>query len=730
MIVKDESEHIEECLASIAHLVDTYVICDTGSTDDTGEKIKAFFDARGVAGEIIEHEFRTCTCHMEPMYKKYHHFHFGWNRSYALEKCVGKSDFILIMDADDVLSGTFQIPNVLFADQYYVRMQTDFNFYFRPLLIRNDPRLGWKFKDGLHEYLHSEYSDIKTIRILGDYAFVSRRLGARNKDPLKYQKDVQFLEELIRDEPSNTRYKHFHAQSLYDAGKYDEAIAAYSAYIPLEVFDEAAYVARLMIGRCHKRKTNSETAMVAAFEECFKHHPQYAEPMYELCKYFNDYNDFKRAYGYGIQAIDIPCPFSAILYLWQDVYDYKFEDEMIWCASQLGKYKEALGWSLRMLKRGKYPQESKALIEENIRNLWSFVNAENQMPRLGIYIGPSPVPVGDEECFGSELAVKYLAKELAGRCNVIIIADGVKEGLHVDLDTGITYMSTTWLRAQEGKMPFEVMIVSRYVNYFMQFDAKTIAKRTYIWIHDVVIHPYFQGTLLPDSSKALVKNIDACVDGYVCLSRWHRQHVLDIYGLSQQKVHIIGHGIDVGPKISDTTTAKRVKNRFIWISDHQRGLETCIRMFLIIKNYLLDAELHVYRNVPEQIKTSYASISFIKFMGFKKNEEILESLMSADYLLYPTSFTETFCISALEAQRMGCICITSHVAALTETVGDRGILVLEDPMSLVDKLLELDRQPELKEQLRSMAVAWAKTQTWRSKSREWANLIGVDTTNY
>jgi glycosyltransferase involved in cell wall biosynthesis len=58
MIVKNESHVIEECLQSVAHLV-YYVINDTGSTDDTREKIKAFFDARGIKGEIIDHKFRT-----------------------------------------------------------------------------------------------------------------------------------------------------------------------------------------------------------------------------------------------------------------------------------------------------------------------------------------------------------------------------------------------------------------------------------------------------------------------------------------------------------------------------------------------------------------------------------------------------------------------------------------------------------------------------------------------
>ena len=44
MIVKDEAPNIERCLASCAPFINYYVICDTGSTDNTKEIIKKFFD--------------------------------------------------------------------------------------------------------------------------------------------------------------------------------------------------------------------------------------------------------------------------------------------------------------------------------------------------------------------------------------------------------------------------------------------------------------------------------------------------------------------------------------------------------------------------------------------------------------------------------------------------------------------------------------------------------------
>lgn len=66
MIVKNEAPNIQRCLESVAKYIDYYVICDTGSTDNTKEIIKNFFDSKGIPGEILDHEWK----------------HFGHNRSW------------------------------------------------------------------------------------------------------------------------------------------------------------------------------------------------------------------------------------------------------------------------------------------------------------------------------------------------------------------------------------------------------------------------------------------------------------------------------------------------------------------------------------------------------------------------------------------------------------------------------------------------------------------------
>ena len=87
MIVKNESHIIEKTLENIYQKfpISYWVISDTGSTDNTVEIIKNFFNEKGIQGDI-HHE----------LWKN-----FSFNRNQALKHCLGKSDYILFFDADD-----------------------------------------------------------------------------------------------------------------------------------------------------------------------------------------------------------------------------------------------------------------------------------------------------------------------------------------------------------------------------------------------------------------------------------------------------------------------------------------------------------------------------------------------------------------------------------------------------------------------------------------------------
>ena len=57
MIIKNESKIITRLLDSLLFLIDHYVICDTGSTDNTLEVLEEYFKDKNIQGKIIQKPF-------------------------------------------------------------------------------------------------------------------------------------------------------------------------------------------------------------------------------------------------------------------------------------------------------------------------------------------------------------------------------------------------------------------------------------------------------------------------------------------------------------------------------------------------------------------------------------------------------------------------------------------------------------------------------------------------
>ena len=106
MIVRDESRVLARCLQSVAPFIDRYCIVDTGSTDGTQAIPRAVLGA--MPGEVHERPWRD----------------FATNRNEAIALASPGADYLLVMDADDVLVAESGIAwGVLGADGYRVRIQ-------------------------------------------------------------------------------------------------------------------------------------------------------------------------------------------------------------------------------------------------------------------------------------------------------------------------------------------------------------------------------------------------------------------------------------------------------------------------------------------------------------------------------------------------------------------------------------------------------------------------------
>src|SRR3974390_1818481 len=191
MIVRNEAHILHEVLDAVSVYISSWVIVDTGSEDGTQDTIRAHMTALGIPGELHERPWRD----------------FGHNRSEALELARGRGDYIWVIDADDMVVGTLDFPG-LPADCYSLRDGSD-SRYWRKQVFRGG--MPWRYEGVVHEYAVCDAPAIEA-RLDGDYYIESRRLGGRNLDPKKYERDRDLLLAEVARNPEDPRAVFYLAQ--------------------------------------------------------------------------------------------------------------------------------------------------------------------------------------------------------------------------------------------------------------------------------------------------------------------------------------------------------------------------------------------------------------------------------------------------------------------------------------------------------------------------------------
>ena len=249
MIVKNESHVIVKTLNNLCDKINFsyWVICDTGSTDNTKELITDFFKEKNIPGELVEHEWKD----------------FGHNRTVALESAYNKTDLLFIFDADDEIVGDLVLPHTYEHDGYTFNFGNDV-VYIRPLLINNRKR--WRFVGVLHEYIACSENSTPHKNIEGNYYIVSGRTGNRSQNPNKYFDDANILKKahydvVQSDYGLSCRYAFYCAQSYKDSGYMDEAIEWYKKCLDLNMWLQEKYVSAYAIGNLYMTKNDMKNAL-------------------------------------------------------------------------------------------------------------------------------------------------------------------------------------------------------------------------------------------------------------------------------------------------------------------------------------------------------------------------------------------------------------------------------------------------------------------------------------
>ncbi len=214
IMVKNQSNLLDHCLASIDKLVDDIFVADTGSTDDTIETALAW----GADVERVQWD--------------------GWSktRNKVLAFARERADRILLLDADYTVEGALPEYVVEYADCYCAMLHNGNLSYRLPFLV--NARKPWEYRGAVHEALCCDepYSTQDTDLFTVTHHGVT---GGRLED------DKRLLE---RAGAADTRNLFYLAQTYRDLGDWQSAIACYKARAELGGYDEERYIALYQAG--------------------------------------------------------------------------------------------------------------------------------------------------------------------------------------------------------------------------------------------------------------------------------------------------------------------------------------------------------------------------------------------------------------------------------------------------------------------------------------------------
>ena len=285
MIVKNEAHIVHEALQCTLPLISTYCIVDTGSTDNTIEIIKKFYDSKNIQGTVHERPWKN----------------FGHNRSEALALCDGAMDYALIIDADDTIefpeNGLETIQKILDTNPNACNIiikEGPIEYWRSQIFKCND---NWGYVGVLHEYPSNKKGNNLIAKLPTDIFMTSRRLGGRNLTGDKMKRDIAVLSRGIIDEPDNERYYFYLAQSYRDDGDNLNAIKYYTKRFEMGRWYEEAWFSAFQIGLCYKRMSNF-LMFEYWMQKAHEFYPRRGEAMYSLTEYFRQTNQFYKAYHY------------------------------------------------------------------------------------------------------------------------------------------------------------------------------------------------------------------------------------------------------------------------------------------------------------------------------------------------------------------------------------------------------------------------------------------------
>jgi glycosyltransferase involved in cell wall biosynthesis len=757
MIVKNEEAIIEKCIGPLTEFVDEIIVVDTGSTDNTIP--------------ILE----KLGCRVE---------HFDWIDDFAAARNYSFSfatkEWIMWLDADDIVSDPSKIKSII---EHRIQLNPNVNCVVLPYAYNRDEfgnnattlvrerflknNGSWTWERRVHEYLvypqDAQIAIDSTITIVHAHAInAGARAPRRNLDILEKELAEVGLEK------ADPRLLAYIGEERRANGDPLGAVRIWQEYLKIGTWVEERYQVFVKMARILLDHNEVQDALKYV-GNAYMTLPQWPDVDLFYADFFLHNKEYDKSIYFADECLKKGIPDTVLIL---QPLDFTFTPLMIKAKAyslknELEKAAVEFDKAIAMRPAPEIMQEryrlqsaingqrvvssaveiSSLVDEEHIKDFLYALPADlRQSPPMqdvefsrlwinkvnvdqsgngdaDIFVGVGLEPwdktnINGAGIGGSETAVVHVADALqkAGY-RVTVYGNPPKQGV-ID---GILYTHARYFNPKKQR---SILISSRIPQIFNDIENCGIKV---LYLHDINV------------GDALDERTIANIDKFVFVSEYQRNHYQMLYGegITEENSVVVSNGIDV-ESIKSLEVTKRDPYRMIWSSSPDRGLVTLLQMFPAIRAKYPKANLHIFYgwdNIDKVIAMGNENLRGLKeqvmrlvqqprvfWRGRVSQEQLHKEMLKSSAWLYPTTFLETNCITALECRACGVYPIVSQIGALQETVGKEGTMIPGSPAYAeveIKFINELVNYLELSDEVKA---AWYSSQREKIEKYDWKNI--------
>jgi len=729
IMVKNGGDLFEEMLLKNIDVFDRWTILDTGSTDGTIDVINKLLVGKK-NGALYEEPF----------------INFRESRNRCLDLAGNKCKYNLMLDDTYVIEGDLrsflnEIRGDQFGDSYSLMVKSYDVEYISNRITKTENKLRYIYT--MHEVIQDE--DNINVRVPENRVIIKDLSNdyMQNRSNSRKEYDLKCLYEMLEEFPDEPRHLFYLGQTHKMLGNFEKAAEYYykRAFFHIDGFIQEKFDALFEFTRINIYQLNKPWREFEKYYElCIEWQPTRPEGNYFLGIHYLIENDHATAFKHFKKTFEIGFPYHQ-QYSLKPTLSFKFTPYYL--SSLCYEFKDfKLGYESTLLYLQNYKPDDEYY--DLIMDWYKIYELLVKMPPIQKQCKQFNKPifcivadggftkwsgknilttgVGGSETWVIETA-RYISKlsdfEVVVFCNCE--EDEIFEGVkYIQLSRYLETIS-------------EIQIAHCMISRFSEYIPATIeghVENIHLILHDLQL----SGNIIPINNK--IKNI-------FCLTEWHKKHFLEAFPQFSQITHPLHYGIDFTNFLNDDKYAKYIEKKpysFIYSSFPNRGLSIVLKMWPQIVSRYPEAILNIFTDVnnkwandfyPDELREIKSILESYKELyptsvlnhGWVDKKTLADFWKKSEVWFYPCKFKETFCLTALEAALTKTLAITNGLAALEDTVGDRGITIQGDATTdewqqrAFDKICEvLDINQDSTKELIERNYQWALRHSWKDRA--------------